>query len=121
MGNVADLEGRRTKAVGLANGEGLMLYRETGTQRVFCSEASSTAFKFPMSDAELGERGGRPTATVPLERTSYFLDTGEVAEWCPGGNLLQNFFASLKRSSDPVPLKVFAVKIEEDGAIFVDA
>ena len=98
-----------------------MLYREPGTQRVFCSEASSTAFQFPMSDAELGERGGRPTATVPLECTSYYLDTGEVAEWCPGGNLFQNFFASLKRSSDPLPLKVFAVKIEEDGEIFVDA
>ena len=121
VANVEELEGRKTKAIGLANGENLMLYREAGSQRVFCSESSSTAFQYPMSDAELGQRDGRPTATVPLEGTVYYLDDGAVAEWCAGGNFLQNFFANLKKSQDPVPLQVFNVKVEEDGEIFVDA
>ena len=114
--------GKATKAC-QAGRKSLMLFKVAnadGGTDVFCTDANSTAFKFPLSDATIVEgEGGVPWIEVPLDGTQYRLDTGEVIKWCPGGGIIRNVLSSLKEKEAPVPLTVYPVKIGPDGEIYV--
>mmetsp|Transcript_33209 Transcript_33209/g.46010 ORF Transcript_33209/g.46010 Transcript_33209/m.46010 type:complete len:212 (+) Transcript_33209:146-781(+) len=94
-----------------------MLYDVDGD--IFCTEAESTAFKFPLSDAEVFKGVNGPAIRVPLDGTSYDLNTGAVIEWCPKDNPIRNLLGSLKAKVDPVPLRVFETKIGGNGDILI--
>ncbi|KAK9843710.1 hypothetical protein WJX81_003262 [Elliptochloris bilobata] len=108
--------GRPTLPVILKDKSAIVLYRVDDD--VYCSDANSTAFKFPLVDAKLLERNGGPAVEVPLDGTVYDLDTGRVLEWCPKNNPIRLLLGSLKSKSEPEPLKVYPTRISEDGTIY---
>lgn len=67
---------RDTLPVITSNGIALVLYRVDGTY--FCSDANSTAYRFPMSDAKIFQGPNGPAVECPLDGTTYDLQTGEV-------------------------------------------
>eukprot|EP00959_Pyramimonas_sp_CCMP1952_P126492 2645549-Pyramimonas_sp.AAC.1 len=97
-------------------GEAFMLFMFEG--KVYCTEANSTAFKYPLVDAEVfaGETGG-PVIKVPLDGTSYDLSTGAVLEWCPKDNFVRGFLGKLKEKTAPIPLKVYQTKVSTNGNV----
>lgn len=98
------------KPVILATGKAIMLYK-VGEQ-VFCSDANSTAFQYPLADANiLGLKTG-PAVEVKLDGTVYDLATGKVLSWCPKNNPVRSFLGSLKNKVEPTPLPVYKVKVE---------
>ena len=54
----------------------VMLYRVR--EKVFCSEANATAYRFPMNDARIFDGPEGPAAECPLDGTTYDLQTGKV-------------------------------------------
>eukprot|EP00240_Pyramimonas_obovata_P014103 CAMPEP_0118933428 /NCGR_PEP_ID=MMETSP1169-20130426/11984_1 /TAXON_ID=36882 /ORGANISM="Pyramimonas obovata, Strain CCMP722" /LENGTH=211 /DNA_ID=CAMNT_0006876185 /DNA_START=101 /DNA_END=736 /DNA_ORIENTATION=+ len=115
-GNIADFEANPNKPfISPYTGEAFMLFKFE--EKVYCTEANSTAFKYPLVDAEIfaGEDG--PVIKVPLDGTSYNLSTGEVIEWCPTDNFVRGFLGKLKQKTAPIPLKVFETKVSTDGTV----
>ena len=99
----------------LANGLQLLLWKLEG--ELFCSAVNSTAFQYPLLDAELVEPvpagATGPVVRSKLDGTTYQLRDGKVLEWCPkeeSALSLRNLFAGLKTNAPPVPLPVYAVK-----------
>lgn len=86
--------------------------------QVFCSAPNSTAYQFPLSDARIFERAGKPAIEVPLDGTVYDLQNGQVLEWCPKTNPIRWMLGSLKAQAHQAALQVFPVEVD-DGAIYV--
>ena len=108
----------------LANGLQLLLWKLEG--ELFCSAVNSTAFQYPLLDAELVEPvpagATGPVVRSKLDGTTYQLRDGKVLEWCPkeeSALSLRNLFAGLKTNAPPVPLPVYAVKTVKTGEIEV--
>merc|ERR1711988_525588 len=102
---------KAAKPVLLANGQALVVYKAGNDY--FCSDANSTAFKFPMSDATVTvTEQGRPQAEVPLDGTVYDLATGEVVTWCPKNNPIRAMLGSMKAQVEPIPLKMYRTKLQ---------
>jgi len=115
-GNLADFEANPKKPfISPFTGEAFMLFKFE--DKVYCTEANSTAFKFPLVDAEISAGEDGPVIKVPLDGTSYNLATGEVIEWCPTDTFLRGFLGKLKEKTAPIPLKVFETKVSTDGTV----
>ncbi|CAL5218956.1 g709 [Coccomyxa viridis] len=118
VGKLTDFKnGKQTRAVILPDNSAIVLYR-TQEDEVYCSDANSTAYKFPMIDANVIERDGGPAAEVPLDGTVYDLETGKVLVWCPKNNPLRFVLGSLKSTADPQPLKMYPARVNSNGQIF---
>lgn len=107
---------RNTKPVEIDN-VALMLYKFNGM--VYVSDARSTAYQYPLTDAKLIMEKGVPAVEVPLDGTVYSLETGEVLKWCPKDTPMRNVLGTLKKVEKPVNLKVYPVVIEPDTSIYV--
>lgn len=108
--------GKNTKPVELATGRTLMLYKFENM--VFISDANSTAYQFPMTDAKVYREGSSIAAEVPLDGTVYDLATGAVLKWCPKDNPMRSLLGTLKSVEKSTPLKVYPVHITKDGNIW---
>lgn len=98
------------KPIILATGKAIMLYRVDG--KIFCSDANSTAYQYPLADANiLGLKSG-PAVEVKLDGTTYDLATGKVLSWCPKNTAVRSVLGALKDRSEPVDLTVYPVKVE---------
>jgi len=86
---------------------------------VYCTDATSTAFSFPLIDAELTQRDGSPAVVVPLDGTTYDLATGAVLEWCPKNNPIRSVLSVLKSRTEPVALPVFESVLTLDDEVYV--
>lgn len=101
------------KAVILESGRAICLYKVNDT--VYCTDASSTAFKYPLADAsilQLDKTG--PAVEVKLDGTVYDLATGKVMSWCPKNNPVRSLLGSLKDKTEPEDLPVFPVQVKGD-------
>eukprot|EP01025_Chloroclados_australasicus_P017325 TRINITY_DN18811_c0_g4_i1.p3 TRINITY_DN18811_c0_g4~~TRINITY_DN18811_c0_g4_i1.p3 ORF type:complete len:216 (-),score=19.60 TRINITY_DN18811_c0_g4_i1:168-785(-) len=117
--NVNDFEeGKKTKAVILPTGKQLMMYKVDDD--IYCSDAASTAFQYPLADAKIIEGENGPIVEVKLDGTQYELKTGKVVKWCPQDNLVRNFLGKLKSSSQPIDLNVYPVEVDDNGDIYAD-
>ena len=95
-----------------------MLYFFDG--QMYCSDASSTAFGFPLVDAKLSKGPNRePYVTVPFDGTKYNLQNGAVVEWCPKNNPFRAILGSLKSANDAKPLPVFDTVLTDEEEVFV--
>ena len=108
--------GKNTKPIELATGRTLMLYKFENM--VFISDANSTAYQFPMTDARVYREGSSIAAEVPLDGTVYDLATGAVLKWCPKDNAMRSLLGTLKSREKSMPLKVYPVHITKDGNIW---
>ena len=109
--------GKTNKPLILASGKSIMLYRLR--DKVFCSDANSTAFQYPLIDAKVTEDSKGIYVEVPLDGTIYNLQTGAVVTWCPKDTPVRNVLGTLKGSAQPQPLPVYPVHITKDGNIFI--
>jgi hypothetical protein len=50
--------------------------------KLYCSDARSTAYEFPLMDAPLSQGENGPELEVPLDGTRYSLETGVRAPFC---------------------------------------
>lgn len=105
-----------TKPVILRTGAAVVVYYVGG--RLYCSDAYSTAFKYPLADANIVERPGGPAVEVPLDGTVYELATGKVLAWCPTNNPVRSVLGGLKSRTDPIPLVMYPVQ-ESGGDVYV--
>eukprot|EP00803_Ostreobium_quekettii_P001458 evm.model.scf_161.13 EVM.evm.TU.scf_161.13 scf_161:124603-128203(-) len=87
MGTVDGFKGKNTQSVILDSGVAFVLYTVDGT--VYCSDANSTAFKFPLSDAKIVKGDGGPAVECPLDGTTYDLATGKFPfHWFAGAGMV---------------------------------
>ena len=94
----------------LKTGTAVMLYKVGDT--IYCSDANSTAYSYPLADGNiLGLKSG-PAIEVKLDGTVYDLATGKVISWCPKNTPVRNLLGSLKDKSTPVDLPVYPVRVE---------
>ncbi len=106
------------KAVILDTGKAICLYKVDST--VYCSDANSTAYQYPLADASIIQlKNGQPAVEVKLDGSVYELKTGKVVSWCPKNSLVRNVLGSLKDKSEPVDLPVYPVDVRGD-AIYVN-
>lgn len=113
VAEIADFEDR--KAV-KASGKELMLFKVDDS--IYCTDALSTAYKFPLVDAKIQVSDAGPVIEVPLDGTKYDLKSGAVVEWCPKDNWFRNVLGGLKENEKPIPLKVYGIVVRNDS-IFV--
>jgi nitrite reductase/ring-hydroxylating ferredoxin subunit len=101
------------KAVILDTGKAICLYKVDST--IYCSDANSTAYQYPLADASLIQlKNGQPAVEVKLDGSVYELKTGRVVSWCPKNSLVRNVLGSLKDKTEPVDLPVYAVEVRGD-------
>ena len=98
------------KPVILATGRAICLFKVEDT--VYCTDANSTAFKYPLSDANLLQLKTGPAVETKLDGTTYDLKTGKVLSWCPKNNPVRAVLGSLKDKSEPIDLPVYPVRVE---------
>ena len=108
----------------LANGLQLLLWKLEG--ELFCTAVNSTAFQYPLLDADVVEPvpagATGPVVRSKLDGTTYQLRDGKVLEWCPkeeSALSLRNLFAGLKTNAPPVPLPVYAMRTTKAGELEV--
>jgi len=94
----------------------VMLYKVDG--EVYCSDANSTAFQYPLTHAKIVSGESGPAVEVPLDGTIYDLQSGKVLEWCPKNNLVRKVLGSIKSAQQPKKLKVYPTQVDEEGNIF---
>ena len=98
------------KPIILATGKAIMLYKVENT--IYCTDANSTAYQYPLADANiLGLKTG-PAVEVNLDGTTYDLASGKVLSWCPKNTAVRSVLGALKDRSDPIDLQVYPVKVE---------
>ncbi|KAL4545876.1 hypothetical protein Ndes2526B_g05006 [Nannochloris sp. 'desiccata'] len=98
------------KPIILATGKAICLYK-VGEQ-IFCSDANSTAYQYPLADANiLGLKTG-PAVESKLDGTVYDLATGRVMSWCPKNTPVRGFLGALKNKSEPIDLPIYPTKVE---------
>jgi len=105
------------KAVILATGRAICLYKVQ--DEIFCTDANSTAFKYPLADANLLKLNSGPAVETKLDGTVYDLRSGKVVSWCPKNNPIRAVLGSLKDKSVPEDLAVHSVRLESDGRVKV--
>ncbi|KAK9915717.1 hypothetical protein WJX75_003085 [Coccomyxa subellipsoidea] len=110
-------DGKDTLPKILRDNSAIVLY-QVGSE-IYCSDANSTAFKFPLIDANIIERDGGPAVEVPLDGTVYDLESGKVLEWCPRNNPVRFLLGALKEKSQPKDLRVYPARVNGEGKIFV--
>lgn len=88
-------------------------------EEFFCTDAKSTAYQFPLVDANLVEVEGKPAIECPLDGTVYDLRTGKVLEWCPKNNVIRAFLGKLKEKDKPIKLQTYPLSVGEEGEIYV--
>ncbi|PSC71881.1 Rieske (2Fe-2S) region [Micractinium conductrix] len=104
------------KALILATGRAVCLYKVDG--QVYATDANSTAYQYPLADANILAVKGKAAVESPLDGTVYELATGKVLSWCPKTNLTRKILGALKDKSEPVDLPVYPVQVK-DGKIYV--
>eukprot|EP00877_Chromochloris_zofingiensis_P012016 jgi/Chrzof1/7068/Cz02g09170.t1 len=109
--------GKTTKPIITASNIPLMLYKFQG--RVYCSDANSTAYKYPLTDAKVFNDGSTVVVEVPLDGSMYDLQTGAVLKWCPKDSLVRNVLGTLKSNQEPTPLKAYPTYVTSKGDIWV--
>ncbi len=98
------------KPIILATGKAICLYK-VGDQ-IYCSDANSTAYQYPLADANiLGLKTG-PAVESKLDGSVYDLATGKVLSWCPKNNPVRGFLGALKNKSEPIDLPMYPTKVE---------
>lgn len=101
------------KAVILESGKAICLFKVNST--IYCTDANSTAFKYPLADASIIQlKNGEPAVEVKLDGTVYELATGRVVSWCPKNNPIRSVLGSLKDKSEPEDLPTYPVDIRGD-------
>lgn len=102
------------KAVILESGRAICLFKVNST--IYCTDANSTAFKYPLADASIIQlQNGNAAVEVKLDGTVYDLATGRVVSWCPKNNPIRSVLGSLKDKSEPEDLPVYPVDIRGDN------
>lgn len=110
-------DGRQIKSVIMpGNKQAIVVYRVDN--EVFCSDAESTAFKFPVSNAKVLNSEGSLQIEVPFDGTRYELRTGQVTQWCPQNNPLRFVLGSIKKNTKPIALTMYDASENSDGKIF---
>ncbi|KAK9865964.1 hypothetical protein WJX84_008882 [Apatococcus fuscideae] len=109
---------RPTKPLFLDDGTAIMLYRALDGN-VYCTNANSTAFQFPLTNAKVMQRGGKNAIESSLDGTVYDLESGKVLEWCPKNSLLRQLTGALKGNQPSVDIKTYRTQVDNDGAIYV--
>ena len=97
------------KAVILASGKAICLFKVRDA--IYCTDANSTAFKYPLSDAAIIETKTGPAVEVKLDGTVYDLSSGKVLSWCPKNNPFRSVLGSLKDKTEPEDLPVYPTRI----------
>ena len=97
-------------ACSLPTGRAVCLVKVGST--IYCSDANSTAFKYPLADANLLQLKGGTAVEVALDGTVYDLATGKVVSWCPKNTLGRRILCTLKDRTQPVDLPVYPVRIQ---------
>jgi hypothetical protein len=115
-------EGKAGKAVTLPDKTVLCLFtaRPPGAPasappRVYATEIYSSAFKYPLIDAEVDLASGAPIVTVPFDGTTYNLLDGSVVAWCPRNTPVRALLGAVKSRVDPTPIRVFPARVAGDG------
>jgi nitrite reductase/ring-hydroxylating ferredoxin subunit len=102
------------KAVILESGKAICLFKVDSN--VYCTDANSTAFKYPLADASIIQlKNGEPAVEVKLDGTVYELKTGRVVSWCPKNNPIRSVLGSLKDKAEPEDLPTYPVDIRGDS------
>lgn len=104
-----------SKAVELPGGKILVVYRHNGIS--YCSNAQSTAFKYPLVDGRVFDYEGLPAVETPLDGTVYDLQSGNVLKWCPQDNPLRAALGAFKKDTAPEPLRVYQTYTDSEGLI----
>ena len=105
------------KAVILASGKAICLFKVRDT--IYCTDANSTAFKYPLTDAAIIETKTGPAVEVKFDGTVYDLSTGKVLSWCPKNNPFRSVLGSLKDKTEPEDLPVYPTRISGSN-VFVN-
>jgi nitrite reductase/ring-hydroxylating ferredoxin subunit len=105
------------KPVILKTGKAIVLYKVGDA--VYCSDANSTAYQYPLTDATILDLPTGPAVEVPLDGTQYDLATGKVLKWCPGDSPVRGVLGMLKSVTKAVDLPVYRTKVSENGRISV--
>ena len=114
----ADFDAKPIKALVLANGNFCLVKWE---DQIFCVDCNSTAYQYPLIDAELFYGPAGPAIRSPLDGTEYDLTTGDVLVWCPKNNPVRAALGTLKAAAEPIPLPVYAVEVDDaSGDVFVN-
>mmetsp|Transcript_4240 Transcript_4240/g.12218 ORF Transcript_4240/g.12218 Transcript_4240/m.12218 type:complete len:200 (+) Transcript_4240:185-784(+) len=118
VADAADFGEKQTKSVIMSgNQQALVLYKVG--EELYCSDAESTAFRFPLSDAKIVSAGGDPQIETPLDGTIYKLKTGEVVKWCPQNNPVRFVLGALKKKEAPKALKMYDAREDDEGRVLV--
>jgi nitrite reductase/ring-hydroxylating ferredoxin subunit len=96
----------------LATGKAICLFKVGDT--IYCSDANSTAYQYPLADAKLLSTKNGPVVESNFDGTQYLLESGKVVAWCPKNNPLRQVLGSLKDKSEPVDLRVYPVEIRKE-------
>ena len=105
------------KAVTLPDGTVLCLFKAVGaggSVRVYATEIYSTAFKYPLVDADVSA-GPPATVTVPFDGSVYNLTDGSVVSWCPGNTPVRALLGAVKSRVEPAPIRVYPARVGGDG------
>lgn len=106
------------KPVILATGKSLCVYK-VGDD-VFCSDAASTAYQYPLVDGKVLAEASGPAIESPLDGSVYDLASGKVLRWCPSeGNLVRGLLGTLKKDVPAVDLKVYRAAVGPDGQLMI--
>ena len=112
-----DAKGKNTIPAILKSKDVVVLYR--GGSSYFCSDANSTAFKYPMVDAKVEvDKDGLVTAESPFDGTVYALNgkpPGAVKVWCPQNTAGRRLLGAMKSKEEPIPLRMYPVRVVEGG------
>lgn len=108
---------RQAKVIELANKRVLTLFKYK--DKVYCTDAFSTAYQYPLIDGVITDGTKGPVIETPLDGTKYELLTGKVVEWCPQDSVVRNLLGALKKKVNPVDLPVHRTVIKEDGKVMV--
>mmetsp|Transcript_14546 Transcript_14546/g.31674 ORF Transcript_14546/g.31674 Transcript_14546/m.31674 type:complete len:214 (-) Transcript_14546:888-1529(-) len=111
LGDISELFAKKAvKVVDVGSGVAVVVYQHK--EKVYCSEAMSTAYQFPLVDAKILENArGEPLIESPLDGTQYRLADGKVEVWCPGTNPLRKLLGTLKKDVKPIDLEMYPVKV----------
>ncbi|GAB4823200.1 hypothetical protein N2152v2_010246 [Parachlorella kessleri] len=110
VASLQDFVSKPIKAIILDDGKAVCVYKVG--DNVYCSDANSTAYQYPLVDASILKTKGGPAVEVGLDGTTYDLATGKVLSWCPKNTLGRKILGALKDRSSPVDLPVYPARVE---------
>lgn len=93
----------------LRTGRAVCLFKVNGS--IYATDANSTAYKYPLADAQILSIKGEPALEVALDGTVYRLKDGKVLSWCPKNTVARKLLGGLKDKSEPVDLPVYPVEV----------